>query len=341
MADFSRFDDVFLSLASQSDGIEGMLRIVFDFLHRRTDFYVVKEARDLSARMGFNDGEAERILLRTFKSFAFKPLSAAQQKTVRKKKNKIAKRSSEAAKSKAPSPVAASPQEAAASHTATVEDELPGPTEHQSVPKMDGAAGALEERESKDPATKPEEVRPSLKVNEDGKQIPVNNGGATDKYVWSQTLGEATMHVPLPEGMRARDIRVEILPSGLTVRKKADDDVILAGQWPRRIQGDESVWTVDNGILTISLDKADRAWWSSALVGDVEIDTTQVDSRTKIDDYDDETQGVIRKIMFDQKQKALGLPTSDELEKQELFERAKFAPGSPFLPGGPFAEKPE
>mmetsp|Transcript_13188 Transcript_13188/g.48933 ORF Transcript_13188/g.48933 Transcript_13188/m.48933 type:complete len:86 (+) Transcript_13188:98-355(+) len=61
MADFSRFDDVFLSLASQSDGIEGMLRIVFDFLHRRTDFYVVKEARDLSARMGFNDGEAERV----------------------------------------------------------------------------------------------------------------------------------------------------------------------------------------------------------------------------------------------------------------------------------------
>ena len=33
----------------------------------------------------------------------------------------------------------------------------------------------------------------------------------------------------------------------------------------------------------------------------------------KIDEYDPETQGAIRKIMFDQKQKRLNLPTSDEL----------------------------
>ena len=47
--------------------------------------------------------------------------------------------------------------------------------------------------------------------------------------------------------------------------------------------------------------------------------------------YDAETQGTIRKIMFDQKQKALGMPTSEELETQALLQRAKLAPGSPFL----------
>lgn len=38
--------------------------------------------------------------------------------------------------------------------------------------------------------------------------------------------------------------------------------------------------------------------------------------------------------MFDQRQKSLGLPTSDELNADALLERAKVLPGSPFLPGG-------
>jgi hypothetical protein len=41
--------------------------------------------------------------------------------------------------------------------------------------------------------------------------------------------------------------------------------------------------------------------------------------------------------MFDQKQKATGQPTSDELTTEALFEQAKLATGSPFLPGGAFA----
>lgn len=59
-----------------------------------------------------------------------------------------------------------------------------------------------------------------------------------------------------------------------------------------------------------------------------------MDSTSKIGDYDEETQGAIRKIMFDQRQKALGLPTSDELTADSLLEKAKGLPGSPFLPGG-------
>ena len=60
----------------------------------------------------------------------------------------------------------------------------------------------------------------------------------------------------------------------------------------------------------------------------------QVDSTTRIGEYDEETQATIRKLMFDQRQKALGLPTSDELSADAILERAKALPGSPFLPGG-------
>ncbi|CAN0436841.1 unnamed protein product, partial [Hapterophycus canaliculatus] len=56
----------------------------------------------------------------------------------------------------------------------------------------------------------------------------------------------------------------------------------------------------------------------------------KVDSTTKISEYDGETQGTIRKIMFDQRQKTLGLPTSDELNAATLLDTAKGLPGSPF-----------
>ena len=68
------------------------------------------------------------------------------------------------------------------------------------------------------------------------------------------------------------------------------------------------------------------------MVGDPEIDTAQVDSTKKgVEDYDAVTQGELRKIMFDQRQKALGLPTSDQLKVEEMIEKVKYMPGSPFL----------
>ena len=68
------------------------------------------------------------------------------------------------------------------------------------------------------------------------------------------------------------------------------------------------------------------------MVGDPEIDTAQVDSTKKgVEDYDAVTQGELRKIMFDQRQKAMGLPTSEELRVEEMIEKVKHMPGSPFM----------
>mmetsp|Transcript_19415 Transcript_19415/g.39900 ORF Transcript_19415/g.39900 Transcript_19415/m.39900 type:complete len:150 (-) Transcript_19415:100-549(-) len=94
----------------------------------------------------------------------------------------------------------------------------------------------------------------------------------------------------------------------------------------------------ENSVVIITLDKVKRTWWESVVKGDPEIDTTKVDSTCKLDEYDTETQGAIRKIMFDQKQKALGLPSSDQLTTDALLEKASLLPGSPFLlPGTPLA----
>ena len=69
--------------------------------------------------------------------------------------------------------------------------------------------------------------------------------------------------------------------------------------------------------------------------GSSEIDTTKVDSTRQVYDYDDETQGAIRKIMFDQDQKRKGMPTSDEIKNEDMLQKAWNADGSPFQ-GTPF-----
>ena len=50
------------------------------------------------------------------------------------------------------------------------------------------------------------------------------------------------------------------------------------------------------------------------------------------------TQGAIRKIMFDQDQKRRNLPTSDEMQNEDMLRKAWDAEGSPFK-GTPFDPK--
>jgi hypothetical protein len=55
----------------------------------------------------------------------------------------------------------------------------------------------------------------------------------------------------------------------------------------------------------------------------------QVDSSQRIDEYDESTQAALRKVMFDQKQKASGLASSDDIVKDELLNMALKARDSP------------
>ena len=59
------------------------------------------------------------------------------------------------------------------------------------------------------------------------------------------------------------------------------------------------------------------------------VDTSQVESTKRVEDYDGSTQGSIRKIMFDESQKRQGLPTSDQIQTFEMMKGAWNAEGSP------------
>ncbi|XP_015878468.2 protein BOBBER 1 [Ziziphus jujuba] len=157
-----------------------------------------------------------------------------------------------------------------------------------------------------------------------GARVP-NRGNGLDleKYSWTQTLQEVTVIIPVPPGTKARFIVCEIKKKHLKVGLKGQPPII-EGELFRPIKPDDSYWSLeDQSAVSILLTKHDQLeWWKSLVKGDPEIDTQKVEPESsKLSDLDPETRQTVEKMMFDQRQKSMGLPTSDEMQKQEILKK--------------------
>mmetsp|Transcript_43104 Transcript_43104/g.134028 ORF Transcript_43104/g.134028 Transcript_43104/m.134028 type:complete len:126 (-) Transcript_43104:49-426(-) len=102
----------------------------------------------------------------------------------------------------------------------------------------------------------------------------------------------------------------------------------MDGKMFAKVKPDDCMWTlIDNKLVQITLEKLDgMKWWSCVMQGDATIDTKKiVPENSKLSDLDGETRMTVEKMMYDQRQKSLGKPTSDQEKQHDLLEKFKAA----------------
>lgn len=378
-AELQHFEAPLIALANLSGGdLRKLFYAFFSFLNRRTDFYCIlpDDGSGASGRnMGFKEGQAEQILIASFRQF---PLRRVGNKKAPPQKHDGAPSASNSVAADAPSAkveVAESPKTITSTTSPSSEEvKAVQPASDEATTKSDNsnsetvdtnkAVATITSKPKKDEANKN-----TIRYTDEGKQVPVGNGGSATRYVWTQTLEEVTIHIPLPEGTRAKDLNVDIAASTLSIHQtdaafaKSDAAAVagvggggvspssfvpLEGTLFGKVRPAECTWTLESTksinndethnmtTLQLTLDKIQKTWWSTVLSGDPIIDTTMVDSTRHIDTYDEKTQVQIRRIMFDQRQEQLGLPSSDKIMGEERSVSSGGDGGSkvPTLPSG-------
>lgn len=334
--DDDRFDGLYLNVAQQARGIEPLLDTVFSFLRRKTDFF------------DGPNGDSSQALKKVEEVFSKHAQLYQQSKSGSSSSKKTAKPKPSPKPSSSPKAPPAKPVAPAKEEqepviemgsdggfdvsSATKESETPKATipEAQSPPASSTKANSSNNtptEETKEPAQTPSDDVEGDKAPDSKAPPPLGNGGTEPgKYVWTQTLQEVTVTIPVPDGTRGRDLTVVIGKKHLKVGVKGQSEMIVDAPLTKIVVMDDSFWTVEDGNrCVIQLQKLnDHEWWNSVCQGHSTIDVTTIQPESSsLADLDGETRKTVEKMMYDQRQKAMGLPSSDEESKMAALERFK------------------
>ncbi|CAA0824680.1 Protein BOBBER 2 [Striga hermonthica] len=163
-----------------------------------------------------------------------------------------------------------------------------------------------------------------VEMDEKGRRAPNKiNGLDLDTHSWGQSLQEVNITIPVPPGTKSRFIACEIKKNHLKVGLKGQPPII-DGDLFQPVKVDDCFWSLeDQKSISILLTKQNQMeWWKYLVKGEPELDTQKVEpENSKLADLDPETRSTVEKMMFDQRQKQMGLPTSDEMQKQEILKK--------------------
>ncbi|KAK5136235.1 hypothetical protein LTR08_003842 [Meristemomyces frigidus] len=145
-------------------------------------------------------------------------------------------------------------------------------------------------------------------------------------YKWTQTITDLDLTAPIPANLKGKDLDVKITKTSLRAGIKGQAPII-EGTLPHSIIVDDSAWTLETTSsgkeLNIHFDKANKMeWWAHVVTSAPKIDTSKISpENSKLSDLDGETRSMVEKMMYDQRQKEMGKPTSDEEKKAELMKK--------------------
>jgi len=306
-----RFDGLYLNVANTARGIEPMLDSVFSFLRRKTDFF------------NGPSGEGTSIAVNKVNEVLQKHVRIHEQVEAKKRVGKAKKAEADEKKKKSAT------QEPIANNSAGKENDVIELGQDGFDISGDASAKPVVSSKLKSESA-PKIPQSTEKDSDEGLSPSKGNGSSVEgKYVWTQTLSEVNVTISLPESTRGRDLNITISKTHLKVALKSKaPDFIVDAPLKKSIICDDSFWTVEDGNrLVINLQKLNQVeWWDAVCVGDPIIDVKKVEpENSKLDELDGDTRQTVEKMMFDQRQKAMGLPTSEEQQKYEMLEKFKKA----------------
>ena len=296
------FDGLLMTVIQKARGIDNYFDAVFGFLFRKTDFFS-------------NEVKSREIMDIQFKKY----LNKYQDKIERERKIKERKEKEQAALNK--------PTEAS---SATVKELTP---EEYLKKKKEEDEKRLEQEKEMDKQRKDERKREEDEKRKAEGKPPVENKkeeededkvkeGHVLKYSWGQMdIKEISINVPLPKETRAKDMDIKWDEKKLKVAIKGKEPII-DGELFGPIDSESLIWTIDEDKkgknLVITFEKREQTWWESVIKGDkVKVDTGKIspEASSLSDIKDPELKAQVEKMMFDTRQKQMGKPTSDILQK--------------------------
>eukprot|EP00817_Percolomonadidae_sp_ATCC50343_P005209 CAMPEP_0117430676 /NCGR_PEP_ID=MMETSP0758-20121206/10232_1 /TAXON_ID=63605 /ORGANISM="Percolomonas cosmopolitus, Strain AE-1 (ATCC 50343)" /LENGTH=192 /DNA_ID=CAMNT_0005218967 /DNA_START=23 /DNA_END=597 /DNA_ORIENTATION=+ len=149
------------------------------------------------------------------------------------------------------------------------------------------------------------------------------NGYNAPTYSFTQDLASVEIQIPVADGTRGKHLSIKHSATHLTLGFKGKDP-ILDLDFYADVRNDDTVWEIeDQCLIIITIEKINGSlWWPAAFKSEPELDTKKITPpEGKLSDLAPDVRATVEKMMYDQRQKQMGKPTSEEQQKDRMMQQ--------------------